>query len=104
MTLRYGNKIVINSTPVSVDLSDIDVTGYDAETGTEGDVQVQILDAYGMGGDTYSYYDVPGELTAWLDGSDSEVEVGTVVVGPGEGLWVSAPSASFSMVLPGVTL
>ena len=104
VTLRSGYKIVVNNTPVAVDLTDIDVTGYDAEEGTEADVKVQILDAYGMGGDTYSYYDVPGELTAWLDGDDEEVEVGYVVVGAGEGLWVRAPSTSFKMVLPGVTL
>ena len=62
---------------------------------------MQVLDAYGMGGDTYSYYDVPGELTAWLDGSDSEVEVGAVSLAAGEGLWVSAPNSTFSLQTAG---
>ena len=104
VTLRFGNKIVVNSTPVAVDLTNIDVAGYDTEQGTEADVKVQILDAYGKAGDTYGYYDVPGELTGWLNGDDEEVEVGDVVVNPGEGLWVNAPSTAFSLILPGVTL
>ena len=104
VTLRAGNKIVINNTPVDVDLTDIDVTGYDSETGTEGEVNVQILDQYGMGGMTYFYYDVPGDFTAWLDGLDEEVAPGDVVIAPGEGLWVDAPSTAYKMVIPGVTL
>ena len=104
VALRYGRKIVVNSTPVAVDLTDIDVSGYDSEAGTEADVNVQILDAYGKAGMTYSYYDLPGELTGWLDGYDESVEAGTVVVAPGEGLWVRAPSTAYSLILPGVTL
>ena len=104
VALRYGNKVVVNSTPVDVDLTDMDVTGYDPESGTEGDVNVQILDAYGKAGLTYFYYDVPGDFTAWLDSFDTEVEPGDVVVPPGEGLWVNAPSTSYSLIIPGVTL
>ena len=106
--LRYGRKAVgAQFAAVSgstIDLTDIKVTGYDAESGTEGDVNVQILDAYGKAGMTYFYYDVPGELTGWIDGNDEEVEVGAVVVGPGEGLWVRSPNTSYSLVIPGVTL
>ena len=104
VALRQGNKVVVNSTPVDVDLTEIDVTGYDTESGTEGDVNVQILDAHGKAGMSYFYYDVPGDFTAWLDGNDEEVSAGTLVIGPGEGMWVSAPSTAFSLVLPGVTL
>ena len=102
VALRSGFKLVVNSTPVDVDLTDIDVMGY-AES-TEGEVNAQILDAYGKAGMTYYYYDVPGELTGWLDGNDDAVEADAVVVAPGEALWVNAPSAAFSMVIPGVTL
>ena len=104
VALRSGSKMVVNNTPVDVDLTAIDVTGYDAEAGTEGDVNAQVLDAYGMSSMAYYYYDVPGDFTAWLDGNDDEVTEGTVVVGPGEGLWVNAPSTSYSLVIPGVTL
>ena len=106
--LRYGNKAVGAQFAAigneTIDLTDIKVVGYDTEQGTEADVKVQILDAYGKAGDTYGYYDVPGELTGWLNGDDEEVEVGDVVVNPGEGLWVNAPSTAFSLILPGVTL
>ena len=78
----------------------IRVVGYSAEDGTEADVKVQKLDAYGRGGMTYSYYDVPGELTGWLDSFDEELNPGSVMIEPGEGVWVSAPSANFSIVLP----
>ena len=100
--LRYGFKLVSNSTPVSVDLTDIDVSGYDEVT--EGEVSVQVLDAYGKSAMIYSYYDVPGELTGWLDSSDNEVAVGDLVIAPGEALWVDAPSTSYSLIFPGVTL
>ena len=104
VVLRSGFKLVVNSTPVATDLTDIVVTGYDAEEGTEGDVYVQGLDATGNGTGSYFYYDVPGEITGWLDGNDEEVEAGSVYVNAGEGLWVAAPSADYSLVFPGVTL
>lgn len=80
------------------------MTGYDPEVGTAADVNVQGLNAYGRGTGTYFYYDVPGELTGWLDVNDTPIESGDVLVAPGEALWVSAPSTSYSLVLPGVTL
>ena len=104
IVLRSGFKLVANNTPLAVDLTDIVVTGYNPEEGTEADVDVQGLDATGMGTGSYFYYDVPGELTGWLDADDNEVEPGTVMIGAGEALWVSAPSTAFSLVFPGVTL
>lgn len=104
VALRQGNKLVANSTPVAVDLTAIAVTGYDPEVGTAADVYVQGLDASGYGTGSYYYYDVPGELTGWLDSADEIVEASTVMIGAGEALWVSAPSTSYSLVLPGVTL
>lgn len=104
VTLRSGFKLASNNTPIAVDLNDIGVSGYNLEDGTEGDVTVQGLDASGMGTGTYFYYDVPGELTGWLDSSDELVEDGDVMIGAGEALWVSAPNTSFSLVIPGVTL
>ena len=100
VVLRSGFKLAVNSTPVVADLSDIVVTGYDAEEGTEGDVYVQGLDATGNGTGSYFYYDVPGEITGWLDGNDEEVEVGQVYVNPGD----VPSSAAYSLVFPGVTL
>ncbi len=98
--LQDGCRLVVNTTPVAADLCDILVNGYSVQDGTEADVKVQKLDEYGRGGMTYSYYDVPGELTGWLDGNDDEVSSGKVMIEPGEGVWVSAPSQAFSLVLP----
>ena len=60
-----------------------------------------MLDAYGKSDMTYFYYDVPGDFTAWLDGNDDEVEVGDVTLAAGEGLWVKAPDASYSLQTAG---
>ena len=102
VTLREGFKMVVNTTPVAVDIIKIEVDGYDEAT--EGDVKMQTLDSLGRSGKTYFYYDLPGELTGWLDGNDDPVEEGTVMIEPGEGMWTSAPSAAFSVTLPGVEL
>ena len=104
ITLRQGFKMVVNTTPVAIDLNNIEVKGYDLESGTEAEVKVQTLDYRGRGGMTYSFYDVPGELFGWLDGNDEPVEEGAMMIQPGEGLWVSAPSTSFQLELPGVAL
>jgi hypothetical protein len=87
-----------------VDLNSVKVIGYDAEEGTEGEVKAQTLDYLGKGGMTYSFYDLPGELYGWLDGYDESFEDNTVMVQPGEGLWVSAPSEAFHLELPGANL
>ena len=100
--LRKGNKMVVNTTPVAVDLTNVEVDGY--EEATEADVKMQVLDNFGRGGKTYSYYDIPDELTGWLDSNDDPVEVGTVMILPGEGMWTSAPSEAFSVTFPGVEL
>ena len=102
VTLREGFKMVVNTTPVAVDITKIDVDGYDEAT--EADVKMQVLDNFGRGGMTYAYYDVPGELTGWLDSFDEPVEEGVVMIQPGEGMWTSAPSATYSVTLPGVEL
>ena len=104
ITLTEGNKMVVNTTPVAVDLNNIQVKGYNLEDGTEAEVKVQTLDYRGRGGMTYSFYDVPGELFGWLDSFDNPVEDKAMMIQPGEGLWVSAPSTSFQLELPGVTL
>ena len=102
VTLQADGFSVANPTPVNVDLTDTFIGGY--EESTEGDVQVQTLDEYGRTVDTFFYYDVPGELTGWLDSTDTEVEVGDVIVKPGQGLWTISSADGFTFVFPGVTL
>ena len=84
------------------DLTDLKVTGYDEST--EADVQVQTLDDAGRTVAIYSYYDVPGELTGWLDENDEEVAEGDIVIKPGQGLWTYSQDDGFTFVFPGVIL
>ena len=108
VTLREGFKMVANPTPVAVDMTDITVTGYDEEEGTEEEVSVQTLDKNGSKVDKYYWYDVvdgSDVYYGWLDGASGDfIEPGDVEVGAGEALWVDAPSSDYNLVLPGVTL
>ena len=107
--LKTGFKAVGSQfAPVSgqtIDLTTVTVTGYDKEEGTEEDVSVQTLDEYGSMIKTYFWYDiVDGEdvYYGWLDGESGEfIEAGEVTLSPGDGLWVSAPSSSFSLQTSG---
>lgn len=98
--LQEDGLSVANPTPVNVDLTDTYIGGY--EESTEADVYVQTLDEVGRTVASYFYYDVPGELTGWLDESDNEVEVGDVVLKPGEGLWTYCNADGFTFTFPGV--
>ena len=108
VTLREGFKMVGNPTPVAVDLTDITVTGYNEEDGTEEEVSVQTLNKNGDMVDKYYWYDVTdGDdvYYGWLDlASGDFIEAGDVEIGAGEALWVDAPSTDFKLILPGVTL
>lgn len=84
LALINGGISTSNPTAVPVDLTACYGTGSDD---IEGEIQVQTLDKNGSTVDTYYYYNCE-ELVAWLDGNDNEVESGTVVMKPGEGLWV----------------
>ena len=102
VTLQESGLSIANPTPIDVDLTDTYIGGYDEAT--EGDVQVQTLDEYGRTVDTFFYYDVPGELTGWLDSDDNEVEAESVIVKPGQGLWTYSMSDGFTFTFPGVSL
>lgn len=102
VNLDVAGLSVVNPTPVAVDLTDCYVSGY--EEATEGDLNVQTLDEFGRTVANYAYYDVPGELTGWLDNDDNEIEVGDVVIKPGQGLWSYTSADGLSFVWPGVKL
>ena len=103
--LQENGLSIVNPTPVAIKLSQCTISGYDAEAGTEADVQVQTLDEYGRTVKNYAFYDVPGEFTGWFD--DEEVEAADdndVDILPGQGLWTMSSADGFSFVFPGVTL
>ena len=110
VTLRFGSKLIVNPTPQTINLNDVDedgnflwVTGYDATIGYEdGGVTIQTLDNAGRAIETYTWYDVPGDLYGWLDSGDNYVE--DITIAPGESVYARAPDTSFSLVFPGVTL
>ena len=107
VVLRAGFKMVANSTPVAVDLTEITVTGYDADEGTDGDVSVQTLDSTGNMIDQYFWVDVTdGDdvVYGWFDNNGDQVEAENVMVEAGAALWVDAADSTFSLVIPGVDL
>lgn len=108
VSLKAGFKLVANQTPVAMDLLKFIVSGYDVEAGTEEEVSVQTLDEYGSMLKQYYWYDITdGEdvYYGWLDGETGDfIEEGSVMIGAGEALWVSAPSTSFKLEIAGVEL
>ena len=97
VTLRQGKKLVNNMTPVDVDLTEIEVTGYKGTS--EEEVKVQVLDKNGMGGTTYSWIDT-GDEKFWID--DEPIDPGDLVIQPGESMWVQAPNTDYQMIIPEV--
>lgn len=98
--LIAGSKMVVNPTPVQMNLQDVQVAGYEGETADQ--VNAAILDEYGRTVTTYFFADLPDDdIYGWLD--DNE-ETPDVMIDPGAGLWVYAESDDFSLVLPGVKL
>ena len=97
VTLRHGKKLVNNVTPVPVDLTDIEVTGY--KGASEEEVKVQILNEGGMGGTTYSSIDT-GDEKFWID--EEPIEPGALVIQPGESMWVQAPNTDYQLIIPEV--
>lgn len=96
---RTGSKIVgVQFAPVAdatFTLGDLSVTGYDAEAGTEAEVNAQTLDEYGRTVGSYFFYDVPGELYGWLDINDEEAN--DVAIAPGSAFYVKAPNNTLSI-------
>lgn len=95
--------------PVSgtkVDLTAVTVTGYDKNEGSEDEVFIQSLDASGrtVPGSVYFWIDViDGEdvYLGWMNEAGDLIEEGDVEIAPGEGIWVKAPSASYSLQFSG---
>ena len=103
--LQEGGLSIVNPTPVTIKLSQCYVGGYDAEVGTEADVQVQTLDEYGRTVKNYAFYDIPGDFTGWFDDDEAEAAgENDVTILPGQGLWTMSSSDGFTFVFPGVTL
>jgi hypothetical protein len=88
--LRVGYTAVSNPNAGAVDLTDILVGGYEGENMEV--VVIQTLDNLGNAIDTYNWMDDNGGgdfEPGWYNGDYEPIEEGTVLVQPGEGLWVA---------------
>ena len=90
ITRSNGNQAIANTTPVSVKLSQIAVTGYDPydpvedEGGTSGDFKIMFLTSSGTTAASYSWFD-DDEKTGWFDADN--VAAGNVEISAGTGVW-----------------
>ena len=99
--LQESGLSVANPTPVTVDLIDCCVSGY--EEGAGGEVQVQTLNEYGQTQATYFWYDIPDEdILGWFDLSEEPLNRGDVTMAPGAGLWTYCSADGFNFEFPGV--
>lgn len=98
VTLRLGALGTLNMMPVAVNIQDILPEG---ENTDDGDVAIQVLDAYGYTSENYVYYgeDVydDGYPAGWYT---DEGELATRQFEPGEGLWVYAIGESTFIRFP----
>ena len=79
-----------------VSLESLKPTGEDVAT--DGEINIQLLDAYGRMTDIYQWIDWDGEPTGWCNGDYEVVE--SVEFAPGEGLWVGGTSATQYLRFP----
>ena len=105
VNLIAGSKLVVNATPVTLDLNDIVVVGYEGDF--EDELNVATLDNLGRTVDMYVWADIAGEtpeedIYGWLDLSDEPVE--GVTISSGDALWTFSSNDSLSIVIPGVAL
>ena len=106
--LQAAGLSVANPTPLTVDLIDCVVTGYDKEDGCDGGVQLQTLNEFGQTVRTFLWKDFEFEgitFFGWYDAdTDDELEAEEVEVGPGQGLWTYSDDDGFNFVWPKVAL
>ena len=102
--LRVGYTAVSNPNAGAVDLTNILVGGYEGENMEV--VVIQTLDNLGNAIDTYNWMDDNGGgdfEPGWYNGDYEPIEEGTVLVQPGEGLWVAGDDG-LSLEFPATVL
>ena len=108
--LRLYQKLVSNPTPVTVDLTQCYIDGYDpfveGEGGAYGEVNVQKLSDVGVTVESYFWndfieydYDGEGNDRTWYgwyaDGEEAPIKVGDCTIDAGEGLMVICESYDY---------
>ena len=104
VTLRGSGaaKMCSNPMPVTLNLGDIVVVGYDINDGyADFEIVAKQLDGAGRGGIAYSWCDFEEEGETYYGWYDEDMnEYNDVEVAAGEGLWIYSPSTDFSVVFP----
>ena len=109
VTLKNGFTLVGNPIPVSVEIQDISISGYNHDDGFEGDVYAETLTETGAADQIYTWIDIPADpedsesvaFFGWYDGNDELVDDS---IGLGQALWIHSDSAAYAVVFPGVSL
>ncbi len=102
--LRFGYTPVANPNAVAVDLTDILVTGYTGEC--MDTVNIQVLNYLGQTTATYYWQDDNGGGDfdpGWYDEDYAPIEEDTVIIQPGDGLWVAGDDG-LEVVFPSTTV
>lgn len=118
--LRNLEKLVANPTPVTIDLKNCYVSGYDPfdpetdEGGAYGEVNAQTLTEWGVTEGNYFWndfierdYDGEGNdrtWYGWYDGSDEPIVAGEYPIAAGEGLLIKCDGDGFNFVWPKVDI
>ena len=102
--LQEAGLSIANPTPVTVDLTDCIVTGYDENAGTDSEMYVQTLDEYGRTVASFFWVDDAESVCGWFNEDGDEITKGDVTVEPGAGLWTYCDYDGFNFVWPKVNL
>lgn len=89
-----------------IDLTNIIVTGYDKEEGSEEEVYIQSLDRSGkqVAGSKYTWIDIDDDgdiYYGWLNMKGDFIEAGDATFAPGEAVWVYSPNDSYALQYSG---
>lgn len=102
--LIAGSQLCANPTPVTLNMGNIWMTGYDPKEGyADNGITAVKLDTYGRNaGDTMCWIDYQDEEISaygWYS-DDGEKDYNTVKLAPGESVWLKCPKAGWMVNFP----
>ena len=97
VVLRTGGTATANMMPTALSVQDIVAAGPSVD---EGVINIQTLDGFGRTTATYTYMGEDMYDDGYPAGWYSDDGLADVEFAPAEGLWVSAPNATYSITFP----